>query len=91
MVAMPDQQLLNRIRIEFLEMPGLQLTPAQLQRLCGVDRTVCQQVLATLVATKFLCLRPNGTYARLTDGADYLGGGFVKRAVRASDRTSPRH
>ena len=88
---MPDKNLLNRIRVEFLEMPGLRLTPAQVQRLCGIERTQCQQALATLVATKFLCLRPNGTYARLTEGADDLGGGFVKRVVGAPDRTSPRH
>jgi hypothetical protein len=67
---MPDKNLLNRIRVEFLEMPGLRLTPAQVQRLCGIERTQCQRALAALVATKFLCVRPNGTYARLTEGAD---------------------
>jgi hypothetical protein len=34
---------------------------------CGVERTLCQKVLDTIVAMKFLCINANGTYARLTD------------------------
>jgi hypothetical protein len=60
--------VLERIRAEYLEMPGLCLTPEQMQRLCGVERALCQQVLDKLVDAKFLCLKANGTYARLTDG-----------------------
>jgi len=60
----------DRIRGEFLEMPGLCLTRGQAQRLCGVERTLCQHVLDRLVATRFLCIKPNGMYARLFDGAD---------------------
>lgn len=67
---MPHRALLERIRGEFLESPGLHLTAEQAQRLCGVDRMVCQRVLDTLVDMKFLCVKPNGAYARLTDGAD---------------------
>jgi hypothetical protein len=62
------ERLLERIRAEYLEMPGLCLTPEQMQRLCGLERALCQQVLDTLVDAKFLCLKANGTYARLTDG-----------------------
>jgi len=68
MTASPLEGLLERIRAEYLEMPGLCLTSEQLQRLCGVERTLCRQVLVSLVEAKFLCLKPNGTYARLTDG-----------------------
>jgi hypothetical protein len=64
----PRERLLERIRAEYLEMPGLCLTPVQMQRPCGVERALCQQVLDTLVDAKFLCLMANGTYARLTDG-----------------------
>ncbi len=67
---MPENTLINRLRAEFLEMPGLRLTREQAQRLCGVERTVCQMALDALVDTKFLCVKPNGAYARLTDGAD---------------------
>ena len=62
--------LLTRIRAEFLEMPGLHLTQEQAQRLCGVERELCQQVLDMLVETSFLCVKPTGAYARLSDGAD---------------------
>ena len=67
---MPYDALLQHVRAEFLEMPGLRLTPEQAQRLCGVERALCQRVLDALVDMKFLCVRPNGAYARLTDGAN---------------------
>ena len=44
------------------------LTPEQVQRLSGVDRSVCKLVLDDLVRAKFLCMRPDGSYARFTDG-----------------------
>ena len=65
---MPHDHLLNRIRAEYLEMPGLRLTREQMQRLCGVEPTICQMVLDTLVETRFLYIKADGTYARLTDG-----------------------
>ena len=40
---------LTRIRAEYLEMPGLRLTPDQTERLCGVERALCQIVLDALV------------------------------------------
>ena len=64
----PPERLLERIRAEYLEMPGLSLTPEQLQRLCGVEPTLCRLVLDSLVDAKFLCIKSNGAYARLTDG-----------------------
>ena len=44
----PFQQALERIRAEYLEMPGMRLAPAQVERLSGVDRSVCRQVLDAL-------------------------------------------
>jgi hypothetical protein len=67
---MPHNALLTRIRAEYLEMPGLRLTREQAQRLCGAEPWLCQRVLNMLVDAKFLCVKPNGIYARLTDGAD---------------------
>jgi hypothetical protein len=72
MIVMPHNSLINRIRGEFLEMPGLRLTLAQAQRLCDVERTLCQRVLGALVETGFLCLKTDGTYTRLSDGADSM-------------------
>jgi hypothetical protein len=68
-VAMPEKALLERIRAEYLEMPGLRLTVDQAQRLCGVERATCQAVFDALVRAHFLCVKPNGAYARLTEGA----------------------
>ena len=59
---------LTRLRAEYLEMPGLRLTAEQVQRLCGVERLMCQPALDALVEAKFLCAKADGTYARSTDG-----------------------
>jgi hypothetical protein len=61
-------EVLNRLRAEYLEMPGLRLTPDQVRRLCGIERIMCQQVLDVLVDTKFLWVTQDGHYTRLTDG-----------------------
>ena len=58
----------SRIRAEYLEMPTLRLTPEQVQRLCGIERMICQLVLNELVDAKFLCVKVDGHYARLTEG-----------------------
>ena len=68
MVAVSNEHLLNRIRAEFMEMPGLRLTREQVQRLCGVEQTLCQPVLDRLVETKFLRVSVDGMYARLGEG-----------------------
>jgi hypothetical protein len=57
-------QVVQRIRAEYLEMPGLTLRPEQVQRLCGVDRTLCENVLEALVESGFLSRRADGAYAR---------------------------
>jgi hypothetical protein len=60
--------VIDRLRAEFLEMPGMRLTREQVQRLCGLEHTVCQAVLDSLVDVNFLCVSPDGRYARATDG-----------------------
>jgi hypothetical protein len=59
-----EDLLLQRVRAEYLEMPGLLLTAAQVQRLCGIDPTMCQLVLNALVTAKFLRVKADGRYAR---------------------------
>ena len=59
--------VLQRIRAEYLEMPGLALRPEQVQRLCGLDGTLCQSVLEALVESGFLSRRPDGAYGRYPD------------------------
>lgn len=63
MNTLPYQQALDRIRSEFIEMPGMRLTPAQVSRLAGVDRVVCKSVLEDLDRAGFLC-GSNGSYIK---------------------------
>jgi len=51
-------------------MPGLRLTPEQVQRLCGVEAMMCRVLLDTLVNEQFLSISSDGHYARLRDGAE---------------------
>jgi hypothetical protein len=57
-------ELLQRIEGEYLEMPGLNLTPAQAERLWGLDSTTCSFVLMTLVQRGTLRRTGRGTYVR---------------------------
>ena len=64
MSASPNPGVLNRVRSEYIEMPGLTLKSEQVQRLCGIDHTVCKVVLDALVDAGFLTLRNDGSYLR---------------------------
>ena len=55
---------LRRVKGEYMEMPGLRLTPAQAQRLWGLDRESCQALLGALVDAKFLCQTRDGAFRR---------------------------
>ncbi|MBI1872352.1 MAG: hypothetical protein HYZ58_10620 [Acidobacteria bacterium] len=57
-------QLLQRIQGEFREMPGLRLTPAQAQRLWGLDRARCDALLGALVDARFLARTHDGAFVR---------------------------
>ena len=63
-----DQELLCRIRSEYLEMPGLCLTCVQAQRLWALDAATCARLLENLVETRFLHRRVDGQYRRVSDG-----------------------
>jgi len=62
------QDVLARLRSEYMEMPGLRLKSEQVQRLCGIEPNVCQSVLDALVDAKFLWVTSGGHYSRVTDG-----------------------
>jgi hypothetical protein len=64
----PHEQGLERIRAEYLEMPGMKLKLEQIQRLCGVERSICKMALNSLVDAKFLSVTSDGRYARRSDG-----------------------
>jgi hypothetical protein len=63
----PYRQAFERIRAEFLEMPGMQLIPEQVERLSGVERAICKVVLDDLVRAGFLRMSANGSYCRVSD------------------------
>ena len=61
----PSLNLLNRVRSEFIEMPGLRLRIDQAQRLWNLDRAVCESVLRSLVDAKFLGQTEGQLYGRI--------------------------
>lgn len=62
------EDVLRRIQGEFSEMPGLRLTPAQAQRLWGLDRATCEELLRVLVNDKFLSQTRDGSFIRTEGG-----------------------
>ena len=68
---MQHHRTLERLRSEFLEMPGLRLTAEQLHRFCGVERSDCASALDALVQEQFLIVK-DGRYGRSGDGAPRL-------------------
>jgi hypothetical protein len=58
----PSHSLLNRVKGEFLEMPGLRLRIDQAQRLWNLDRASCELLLGCLVEAKFLRCDANNVY-----------------------------
>ena len=56
--------IVERVRGEFREMPGLTLTLAQAGRLGSLEETTCAEVLTHLVGTGFLCRRADGAFCR---------------------------
>ena len=67
MLVNPDSQLddlVRRIKAEYLEMPGLRLSLAQAQRLWSVDAKTCKSVLEALLADQFLASTSSGNYRR---------------------------
>lgn len=57
--------LIDRVRREFDEMPGLQLTVPQAARLWGLEIPACESVLNALVETAFLRWTPKRTIVRV--------------------------
>jgi hypothetical protein len=57
-----DDIILRRARAEYLEMPGLRLTTDQAQRLWGLDRRTCDELLTTLTSVHFLARTRDGSF-----------------------------
>lgn len=59
------EEVMRRVQGEFLEMPGLRLTPAQARRLWGLDAAFCDALLFALVDAKFLFRTRDGAFMRV--------------------------
>ena len=56
--------LVERVRSEFREMPGLWVTRSEARRLFGVPEDICERVLNQLVAEGALMRSADGIYRR---------------------------
>lgn len=63
--AVAFQLLVERVRAEFLEMPGLRLTIAQAARLWGIEPASCEAVVDALVRGDFLQRTASGSVTRM--------------------------
>jgi hypothetical protein len=80
-----NQNLLRRIRGEYLEMPGLSLTIAQAGRFWSLDHQTCTRLLDALVARRFLARTASGSYV-LADSTSWEADGAPRRPVGADRR-----
>lgn len=56
--------LVARIECEYREMPGLQLTESQMQRMWRLDGATCEVVITVLVTQGIVVKTPRNAYAR---------------------------
>jgi hypothetical protein len=62
----PLAALLQRVREQYREMPGLKLTKPQATRFFGVAPSVCAAMLRALVMENFLSRTEDGLFVRST-------------------------
>ena len=63
-----DDTIVTKARAEYMEMPGLRLTTAQAQRLWGLDRRTCDELLTTLTSAHFLARTRDGSFVLDANG-----------------------
>jgi hypothetical protein len=59
------EDVLRRVKGEYLEMPGLRLTEAQARRLWNLDHASCSALLGALVDARFLFRTRDGAFMRV--------------------------
>ena len=62
MLAQPLQDAVQLLRTEYLELPGLALTPSDVAGLLDLDDVTAAAVLQALEDASFLERRPDGTF-----------------------------
>ncbi len=58
------EDVLRRVRGEFLEMPGMRLTTAQARRLWNLDAAQTEALLTALVESRFLSRTSDGAFVQ---------------------------
>jgi hypothetical protein len=58
-------KLMQQVRAEYAEMPGLSITLAQAQRLWTVDRVTCEEAFKRLTASGVLKRTSKGRFIRM--------------------------
>jgi hypothetical protein len=71
--------LMQRVRTEYEEMPGLSVTVAQAARLWNIDAATARQVLDAMVDVGYLSAGPRGFTRRSFDGAARRFDGAARR------------
>jgi hypothetical protein len=61
----PANGVLERIRADYLEMPGLRVSAAQARRLWGLESAACARALEVLQDRRFLKRLADGTFIRI--------------------------
>ena len=61
-----EQSARVRIQVEYMEMPDLKLTFAQVRRLCDLPEEACRVAISSLVESGFLSTAANGAFLRRT-------------------------
>ena len=69
-------------------MPGMHLTAMQVQRLSGVDISVCRLVLDDLVRARFLYVGHDGSYSRAAE--EHVRSHVAKAGLNAPPLQSRR-
>ena len=60
------EDVLTRVRAEFLDTPAPGLTAEQVRRLLFLDRALCSVLLDALIDAGFVRRTPDGRYIRVT-------------------------
>ena len=78
-----SEDVLRRVRGEFLEMPGMRLTEAQAGRLWNLDPASCRALLTALVDSRFLFKTGDGAFMRL-EGARPVRASLSRNKIAAA-------
>src|SRR5262245_50277234 len=82
--------LVERVRSEFIEMPGLQLTLPQAARLWGLDQNASRRIIDALVEGSFLRWTKRGTVVRADGPATQDSLPIASSSTRPRPGPQPR-